>query len=90
MSELIGDLKSLMTSDAWVSMYFADDTVQTIHTTLNKELLNRYGVEPHQNHFYDLDRMEYVEFRKDSVRVQINERQPIYESEVLNFASRFV
>lgn len=84
------DLKLLMSGEAWVSMYFADDTVQTIHTTLNKELLNRYGVEPRQDYFYDIDRMEYVEFRKDSVRVQISERQPTYESEVLSFASRFI
>ena len=38
----------------------------------------------------DLERMEYTKFRSDSMKIEIMKEKPNYESEVLNFASRFI
>ncbi|GEM_PF-2677596 len=90
MSEIIGNVEDLAIGDAWVCMYFADGSVQTVHTTTNTEILKRRGVEPRLNYFYDLERMEYTKFRSDSMKIEIMKEKPNYESEVLNFASRFI
>ena len=84
------ELKILAGGYGWVSMYFKDGSVQTIHTTLNLDKLAERGVELRSSTFYDLDRMEYVPFRSDTDRLEIHRNKPEYELEVLNFASRFI
>lgn len=80
----------LFTTDGWVVLHFADGTMQTIHTTFNERLLDVYGIHPVDGKFFDIDRLQLIDFRKDAVDIEVFADKPEYDSEVAKFASRFI
>lgn len=80
----------LKTADAWVILCFPDSTVKTVHTTLNVELLHENGATPRVGYLYDIDRGTYIPFVEAECSVGIFTEKPKYDSEVLQFASRFI
>lgn len=83
-------VEELQREDGWVDMIFADGTRQIVHTTLNKDLLHRNGAIARENAFFDLERQNYVPFRKDAVAIKVYRSRPVFDEEVLQFASRFI
>ena len=83
-------MEQLINGDGFVVIRFKDNTCITIHTTLSPEILNEHGVLPKQNFFYDLDHGRFIPFRDDAVDIKVFEEKPKYNSEVLEFASRFI
>ena len=71
-------------------MVFSDGTMQTVYTTINREILEQHGVEPKENFFFDLAHDKFVPFREDAIDVQIYKEKPIYGGAVNEFASRFI
>lgn len=76
--------------EVWIVQIMSDGTRQTIHTSLNSNYLCELGVSLKKGHFFDLDRLQYVKYRKDAVEVQYFFEPPLFDSEVLRFASRFI
>jgi hypothetical protein len=83
-------LKRLLEGDAWVVITFEDGTKQCIHTTLCKERFKQLFVEPRENHFYDLEHNKFIPFRTDAKDIEVFDEKPVFDSEVLSFASRFI
>lgn len=83
-------MEQLLSSDGWVVITFEDGTINTIHTTLNEDLLSRHGVSLKEDHFYDLDRGIFIPFRKDAKDISVYAEKPQFDSEVLRFADRFI
>lgn len=83
-------MERLQNKDAWLSFIFQDGSRMTIHTTCSASYLKKVGAELRLNMFYDLERMRYVPFPEEAVEVEIYDDKPVYKSEVLNFASRFI
>lgn len=75
---------------AWLTMYFKDNSVKVINTTLNETILASFGVTPKAGYFYDLERGEFVAFREDATRIEVSIEKPIFDDEVINFANRFI
>lgn len=80
----------LKTGIAWVTLKFDDDSVLPIKTTLNEDILANYGVAPRVGYFYDLNKGRFIPFRTDAVSVQVDEHEPEFEDEVINFVNRFI
>lgn len=83
-------MELLNEKDCWVCMQFADGSVRSIHTTLNKNVLDEHGAAPRNEHFFDLDHNVYVPFRRDAVDIVVRSEKPAFDQEVLQFASRFI
>lgn len=93
-------MERLLETDGWVLFICKDDTIQTIHTTLNKDILYKYGASHvKRGALFDLDKFAYVSYRDDLKKVIVLDHQPTIEdfknyskvdSEVLYFASRFI
>lgn len=83
-------MELLLAKDGWVKIAFADGSVSTIHTSLNKDYLNSVGAELRQGFLFDLERLCYVKNRVDAVSVDVFADKPVYDTEVLQFASRFI
>lgn len=83
-------MELLQKMSCWVCMHFKDGTVKCIHTTLNTDILAKYGASPREEHFFDLEHGVFVPFRRDAVEITVSEEKPKFEQEVLQFASRFI
>lgn len=83
-------MKILFERDAWVVLWFDDETAQTVHTTFNNSILDRYGVAPVSGQFFDLDRLKFIPFREDAVNIEVFTEKPMFNSEVNQFGSRFI
>lgn len=83
-------MELLLDGCAWVRFIFNDGTVQTIYTTLNDEVLKRYGVSRQHDRFFDLQKLQFVDFREDACSVEVSAEKPEFDTEVLRFASRFI
>lgn len=75
---------------AWIVFTFSDGTKQCLRTTLSKEVLEGLGVTPRENALYDMEQNLFVPFRKDAIDVAFFDEKPLFEQEVLQFASRFI
>ena len=75
---------------AWVVFNFKDGTKITIYTSLSVKVLRSEGVEPRKNYLWDFNRGIFVAFRQDAESIDIFEDKPLFDEEVLNFASRFI
>lgn len=80
----------LMNGDGWVQMVFRDGTVQSIHTSLNESFLRSNGAGVKQGYLFDLERLRYVCFREDATEVFVTKEKPEFDSEVLEFASKYI
>lgn len=80
----------LKNQKAWITMYFDDNSVKCLQTTLNKDILASFGVTPKAGYLYDLERGEYVAFREDASTINVTAEKPEFEDEVINFANRFI
>lgn len=80
----------LFTDVCYVIFTFSDGTKQTIHTTMNKEILRKSGAVVRPDFLYDLDRMRYVAIRLDAVDVSVVKEISQESEEVLSFANRFI
>jgi hypothetical protein len=83
-------MELLINGIGYVSLRFSDGSCKTIRASLNKGILSSYGVESRQGYFYDIDKQQFVEFRPDADTVEVYDHFPIYENEVVKFASRFI
>lgn len=77
-------------SEVFVVFSFKDGTKQTIHTSFNEEVLEQYGARSVQEKLFDLDRLKFVPFRRDALNVNVYQQKPVFDLEVLQFASRFI
>ena len=75
---------------AWVEWIFCDGSRRSIHTTLDTNILEKFGVTAKENFLYDLEHREYVPFRKDVAEVNVLAEKPENRKEVLKFANRFI
>lgn len=75
---------------AWVTWSFADGSKKHVLSTLSPVLLGKVGVLPKSGYLYDKNRREYVRFRDDAIDVSVSKEKPVYEKEVLQFASQFI
>ena len=80
----------LVSGVCYVTFVFDDGTRQTIHTTLNEEILRKSGAVLKPDFLFDLDRLRYIGFRRDADEVLIDEEKPQVLEEVLRFANRFI
>ena len=80
----------LVNGAAWVILTFEDGTKQCIFTTLCHDIFKQRGIEPKKGSFYDLEHNRYVPYRKDAVDVSVSRDKPVFGSEVLDFASRYI
>lgn len=80
----------LLNGFAWVCFKFADGTCHLIHTSLNKDVLKSVGAELRDGYFFDVDHLVYEPYREDACDVEVYESKPLFNSEVLSFASRFI
>lgn len=83
-------MEQLMNSDGWVSFVFSDGTRKTIHTSLSASVLREAGAVLREGFFFDLERGVYTPFPAGACSVDVTREKPIFESEVLNFADRFI
>lgn len=83
-------MERLQSKIAWVVFTFKDGTKQTIETTLSKQIMNERGISPRENFLWDFNRNMYVPFCRDAINVEIFDEKPVFDREVLNFASRFI
>lgn len=83
-------MERLLRGKAWVVFNFKDGTKVTVYTTISREILRSEGVEPRKDCLWDFHRGMYIPFRQDAESVDIFEDMPVYDEEVLNFASRFI
>lgn len=74
----------------YVVFTFSDGTKQTLHTTMNKEILRKSGAVLRPDFLYDLDRMRYVAIRTDATDISVFGEKPQESEEVLSFANRFI
>lgn len=91
-SYLLGEIsmEELLNGIGYVAFIFTDGTRQTVHTTLNNQILKTYGVTPKQETIYDLDHAEYVRIRRDAVSVEVTTVKPKVEEALNHFANRFI
>lgn len=75
---------------AWVVFNFKDGTKVTIFTSISEKILRAEGVEPRKDYLWDFNRGIYIPFRSDAESVDIFKERPLFDEEVLNFASRFI
>lgn len=83
-------LTQIKESICYVTLKFADNSAKVIRTTLNKDILKEKGIRLKTNTFFDLDTYTYVPFRDDIMDIEISKEKPIFDSEVINFANRFI
>lgn len=83
-------MELLLNGFAWVCLKFSDGTCRLIHTSLNKDKLASVGAEVRDGFFFDVDHFTYEPYREDACEVEVYESKPLFDSEVLNFASRFI
>lgn len=83
-------MKELKNGIAYVVFVFRDGTRQTIRTTLNQEILKRYGVTQRDKFLYDISHAEYVRMRDDAVSVEVSKEKQHMKGGVLGFADRFI
>ena len=77
----------LENGSAWVEWIFCDGSRRSIHTTLDTNILEKFGVTAKENFLYDLEHREYVPFRKDVAEVNVLAEKPENRKEVLKFAN---
>ena len=83
-------MELLMNGLAWVCFRFGDGTQHLLHTTLNKAMLESMGVELRSGYFFDVDHLVYEPYIEDACDVEVYESKPLFNSEVSDFASRFI
>lgn len=83
-------MERLYHKKAWVVFRFQDGTRITINTTLSHALLQKEGIMPRKGFLWDFNRNRYMKFRRDAVSVDVFDNRPVYDEEVLQFASRFI
>ncbi len=83
-------MEELKNSWVWVTWSFSDGSKRHILSTLSPELLQGVGVSLKEGFLYDANQREYVAFYNNAIEVTFSKEKPAYESEVLNFASRFI
>lgn len=83
-------MEKLINGKAWVIFTFSDGTKQCVYTTLNTKIMKEYGVPLKPHTLFNLHTLQYVPFREDAKSVDIVDTKPIFDEEVLNFASRFI
>lgn len=83
-------MEELLNGICYVVFVFTDGTRQTVHTTLNNQILKTYGVTPKPEMVYDLDHAEYVRIRRDAVSVDVTTEKPKVEEALNHFANRFI
>lgn len=76
--------------EVFVVFIFSDDTRQVVRTSMNQEVLRSFGVKPMMDSLFDLDRLRTVPFRRDAESVMVYDERPVFDTEVLRFASRFI
>lgn len=74
----------------YVTMTFSDNSVKVIRTTINSQILHEKGVGVKPNTFFDLDKYKYYKFRDDVVDISVSKEKPQFDSEVINFANKFI
>ena len=83
-------MEVLLKGVGYLCMTFVDGSMKVIRTTLNKELLSKYGVSAKEHHIFCLDTGNFYKLRGDAVDINVTAEKPIFENEVNEFASRFI
>lgn len=83
-------MDEILRNVGWILIEFSDGSVQSVHTTLNAKILTEYGVSAKEGYLFDVDKLKFIRFREDADSVRVCKDKPVFESEVLQFASRFI
>lgn len=75
----------------WVVQTMADGSVRVIRTSLNKDVLNSYGVQPRESYLFDLDRGTFYPIREDAVSIDVYDKKPVIDDKgVSDFVNKFI
>lgn len=83
-------MEILLNGVGYLIMTFADGSAKVIRTTLNKGILNEYGVSAREHHIFCLDTGNFYKLRDDAVDIDITLEKPVFENEVNEFAGKFI
>lgn len=83
-------MEILLQGIGFLTMTFADGSQKSICTTLNKEILAKYGVSQKEHRIFNITTGKFEDFRSDAVDITVTAKRPAYESEVNAFVSQFI
>ena len=85
----MNDFEKLEMGICFVTFVFSDNSRHAICTSLNQEIVEKYGGTLIKGTLYDLIKRKYFNFREDTVEVLISDESPNL-SEVDKFANQFI
>lgn len=80
----------LLNGVGYLKFTFSDLSEKVIRTTLNPNILAKYGVSAKEHHIFCIDTGTFVPIREDAIDVMVSKEPPEFNNEVNEFASRFI
>lgn len=83
-------MEILLHGVGYVIFTFSDKSMKVIKTTLNKKILDEYGVSAKEHHIFCIDTGTFIPIREDAVDITVSSEFPTFDNEVNKFASKFI
>lgn len=74
----------------YVNLIYDDNSILTIHTTLNKTILAKYYVSTKEGFLFDVDRYKFIKIDNTCQEIIISDSDIYYNDVVVQFANMFI
>lgn len=74
----------------YVNLIYDDNSILTIHTTLNKTILAQYYVSTKEGFLFDVDRYKFIKIDNTCQEIIISDSDIYYNDVVVQFANMFI